>query len=250
MEVTMRAKMVLGAIALVFSLAGCGLSLGGAPIQVVTGSGKVATDNRSVSNFNAVTLAGFGELTITQGDSEALTIEAEDNFLPYITTEVRNNTLTIGFQSGVTPRPTKPLRFDLKLKTLNAFSLSGAGNVQADALKGDQLALTLSGAGNLDFKNVQATGLTTTISGAGNANVAGQVTDQTVTLSGLGSYRAAELKSNTARVSVNGAGSATVWASESLNVSITGAGSVEYYGSPTLTKNITGVGTTKSLGNK
>jgi len=73
---------------------------------------------------------------------------------------------------------------------------------------------------------------------------------QEINLSGFGNYSAGDLKSNTATVSVSGAGNATVWVAQSLNVHISGAGNVNYYGSPQVTQNISGVGNIKSLGNK
>ena len=40
--------------------------------MLVVGSGRVATETRAVSNFDAVSLSGVGDLTITQGETEGL----------------------------------------------------------------------------------------------------------------------------------------------------------------------------------
>lgn len=241
--------LVLGAL-LLSLLAGCGLGVNVGSFRVVTGSGHVATESRAVSGFSAVELSGFGELTITQGDNESLSVEAEDNFLPLILTEVRGKTLVIRIQQFTTLNPTKPIRYDVKLKNVNALTLSGAGSVRSDAVKAERLNLTVSGAGNLNLKNIKATDLAVTSSGVGNLELAGEITGQNVTLSGLGNYRAGDLKSKTARVNVSGAGNATLWASDSLDINISGAGSVEYYGSPEVTRKISGLGSVKSLGGK
>jgi hypothetical protein len=42
--------------------------------NVVRGSGNVITEPREVSHFNRVSMGGSGELTITQGDEESLTV--------------------------------------------------------------------------------------------------------------------------------------------------------------------------------
>jgi hypothetical protein len=79
----------------------------------------------------------------------------------------------------------------------------------------------------------------------------GTAVEQTASLSGLGSYRAADLASDKAKVTVSGAGSATVWTRQSLDVTISGAGSVNYYGNPSaVSKTITGVGSVKQIGDK
>jgi hypothetical protein len=48
-------------VLVVLLLAGCGST-------VIYGSGHVVTESRTVRNFDAVTLSGNGELTITQGE--------------------------------------------------------------------------------------------------------------------------------------------------------------------------------------
>jgi hypothetical protein len=69
-------------------------------------------------------------------------------------------------------------------------------------------------------------------------------------MSGFGSFKAADLQAQIADVSIDGAGSATVWVEKSLTAGIDGAGSISYYGSPTVTKHVDGVGSVNSLGKK
>jgi hypothetical protein len=71
-----------------------------------------------------------------------------------------------------------------------------------------------------------------------------------VRLSGVGSYEAGDLESQTAKVSVSGAGSATVWAKNTLDASLTSVGSIKYYGTPSVTSHIDNLGKLSSLGNK
>jgi hypothetical protein len=228
--------------------AGCAV-----PIYAVGGSGKVVTQSRSVSDLNAVTLAGFGDLTIVQGDSESLTIEAEDNILPHITTLVTNGGLSIGYDNQDWSnfiRPTKPIRFNLSLKKLNALELSGAGNIHSANVKTDQLEVRVSGAGDVKIDKLEANALVATLSGAGNLDVAGSAANQYLRLTGLGDLGAGNLKSQTARITVTGAGNATVAAQENLDVTISGAGSVRYHGSPKVSQRISGIGSVRNLGNE
>ena len=68
-------------------VAGCGLFTGGVE-RVVTGSGRVTSETRAVSGITRVALEGMGEVVIQEGAAESLTIEAEDNILPLITSAV------------------------------------------------------------------------------------------------------------------------------------------------------------------
>jgi hypothetical protein len=65
--------------------------------SLVSGSGVVISQSWEVEGFNRIEMSGIGTLYITQGEVESLKIEAEDNILPKIKSEVQNETLSIGF---------------------------------------------------------------------------------------------------------------------------------------------------------
>ena len=117
-------------------LAGCTVNTAH---TTVTGSGSVAKATRSVSGFNAVTLNGVGSLTITQGGTESLTIEAEDNLLPLLQSNVAGQRLTLGPPDRTTLVPTRPIAYTLAVKALQSLDLNGAGTIAA------ALALLLAG---------------------------------------------------------------------------------------------------------
>src|SRR5262249_23160665 len=62
----------------------------------VVGSGRVASEARQVRNFDEVALTGSGTLTVTQTGEESLTIQADDNILPLLTSDVVGRRLTLG----------------------------------------------------------------------------------------------------------------------------------------------------------
>ena len=67
-------------------------------VDVERGSGDLVTETREVSGFSEIRLDGAGRLMITQGDTESLEIQAEDNIIGELTSEVRGQTLVLGFQ--------------------------------------------------------------------------------------------------------------------------------------------------------
>lgn len=218
----------------------------------VAGSGNVIEQPREVSNFDSVRFGAFGEVTIRQGEQESLVITGDDNLLEHIRTEVRNGTLVIDIPSANFGFNTsRPIQFDLTVKSLKELVHSGAGEVQVLSLRGDDLELQLTGAGNLAVQELSLTDkLNGRLSGAGNLEVAGQAAEQEITVSGFGEYRGGDLQTQRAEVDVSGAGSATVWAEAELDARISGAGSVRYYGRPAVTQRITGLGSVDGLGDK
>ena len=218
---TMRIATILVVLALASSA--CDVAMPGGP--VVNGSGKVTTETRTVSEFSAVQLAGAGDLSIEVAGSESLTIEAEDNLLPKIKTEVRDNRLTISGEEGTRFVPTKPIKYRLTVKDLKQLDLSGAGNITASALSGDTLAVTLSGAGNI--------------------SPAGTIDSLDLVLSGAGNFGGEQLDTRHAKVNLSGVGNGTVKVSDTLDARVSGAGTVFYIGNPQVTKEVSGVGTVK-----
>lgn len=191
----------------------------------MTGSGNVVTETREVCGFTAVTLQGFGKVIIDQNGSESLTITADDNFLPYLETEVRGDTLYIKNTENVVVTDFTEMTFQIDAAALDSVELSGAGSMNISNLDTDKWQVTLPGAGSI--------------------TVSGQVTEQTVKLSGAGSYNAENLASQEATIHSSGAGTAVVQVSDSLDVTIDGLGSVEYIGDPQVTQDINGVGSVR-----
>lgn len=208
---------MLGMLAVLLAVAACG----GGPSTTV-GSGQLKTESRSVSGFHAVTLAAAGEMTITQSGMESLSITAEDNLLPLITTEVSGGTLRIAAQPGTLVRPTRPIHYVLTVTRLDTLTLSGAGIITGSGLTADALRVTLSGAGKL--------------------TLSGTAAQQEVLLSGAGLYDASTLQTSTAKVTVSGLGSARVNVRDALDATVSGAGSIVYFGSPSVTQHVTGPG--------
>lgn len=220
-------------------------------------SGETAGATREVSGFTAVDLSSYGDLTIIQGETEGLAIDADADVLPHITATVRNGKLIIGFEDNrffrfpawfMRSNPT--IRYTLNVKELESVDLSGAGTVLAERLTAGDLELSDSGAGKITIKQLTANDLNIRLSGAGAIEVVGQVDSQTVNLSGLGEYRAGDLESRQADVNLSGAGSATLWVHEQLDATLSGAGSIRYYGSPQANTTSSGVGEVRSLGDK
>jgi hypothetical protein len=235
-----RRTTLLTAALLAVGLAACGFDSG--PFGGLQGSGNVKSESRDVHDFNRVELDGIGTLNITQGSSESLTVQAEDNLLPRIGSTVQGGTLTLAPLPGTNIRPTKPIVYDLTVKQLRAIDVSGAGETSATGLSSDQLDLSVSGAGRMSSSGMTSSALTVHISGSGTVTVSGQAPRQTVSISGAGRYTATDLSSQQATVDVSGAGSAQVNVSDSLRASVSGAGRVSYKGSPSVQQDVSGAG--------
>jgi hypothetical protein len=216
------------------------------------GSGNVISETRKVSGFDAVSISYPAEIMITQGSSESLKIEAEDNLMPNLRTEVKGSTLEIFYRrnGNMHVNPTKTVKITIVVKDLSNVDFTSAGNLTIDGLKTNGLDVSLSGAGNLNLDKITVKTLAINLSGAGGMNASGTADDLSLDISGFGDFKGKDLHSQDARVQISGAGSATTWVDNNLDAQISGAGSIGYYGAASVTKQISGVGGINHLGNK
>ena len=182
---------------------------------------KLTQESRNVSGFDAVELRGVGNLSIEQTGGVSLTVEAEEDVIPKLTTKVVNNRLIIGPESN-SIHTTGPINYKLTLKDLRSLQVLGTANIESQGLSTDRLAVTISGAGNVKMD--------------------GRADQQEINILGSGIYQAEDLQSKEVKINVAGSGSAIVNVSEQLDVGISGVGSVEYIGHPAVKQDISGAG--------
>lgn len=185
-------------------------------------SSDLTSESRDVSGFSEVELDGIGNLTIQQTGSESLTVEAEEDVLPKLRTEVKNNRLIIGPEPHTSISTHKPVNYKLTVKDLDALKMAGSGSIEAEDVDTDNLAVT--------------------INGAGEVKMAGRADSQDVDISGSGDYQASDLESKDVTIDVGGSGSAVVNVSDELDAKVSGSGSVEYIGDPTVNEDVSGSG--------
>jgi len=222
-------------------------------INIVRGSGNVITESREVSGFDEIRLDGAGRLVITQGDTESLEIEAEDNILPELTSDVRGNTLVLGYQDTfwkTSVIPTKEIHYTLMVIDLQKITFNGAADLDMMSLATSSLTIEINGAGQIKINDLTAENVSVTINGTGNVELAGEVSTQTIEIDGAGNVQAGDLRTAATSIEVNGLSNSTIWATETLDVTINGGGSLNYYGSPSVTQDINGAGSINNLGQK
>src|SRR6186713_3267640 len=100
----------------------CVLSSGCWSTKQIKGSGNVISENRTVADFDTVSLAGSGKLELDQNGTEALSITADDNLLELLTSEVKGHRLVLAVKKGFNVNPSKPIVFKVNSKMLKGVS--------------------------------------------------------------------------------------------------------------------------------
>lgn len=228
----MKLKILVGSIVFFMVAAACGVNVN-LDNNALTGSGKRVTETREVSGFDEVVLAGSGELYIEQGDEETLTVEADDNIIDYVKSEVNGDTLELGFKDNVSISLSKPVVFRLTVRDITSVTLAGSGKVESGALETDKLTVNLPGSGEMTFDQVDTTRLHVTIAGSGDVTILdGAADSEEINMLGSGNFEAGAFQVKEASATIAGSGNITVRASDTLTAKILGSGNIRYYGDP------------------
>jgi hypothetical protein len=236
-------------LGLVIILSACQLPF----LNNLRGSGEVISETRNVRDFSEIQLDGAGTLIITQGSSESLEIQAEENIISELTSEVEGNVLILGFEEDLWRRrviPTKGIVYTLTVIDLEKITFNGFGNLEIDKLETPAFEITINGAGKIQVDQLTTQNLQVAIIGTGTVEVTGEAATQSINIDGAGSYIAPDLRSQSTSIEIDGLGEGKVWAEETLYISIDGGGNVDYYGSPIVSQDINGLGEIHNLGEK
>ena len=236
---------ILAAVAVAAMLAWLTLTRAG-------GGGETTAEVRTIEPFHRLEVSGRADVTLVEGDRESVTVETAARGQSRVLVHVENGTLMISagvsrrWWSGLLGgRATTTPRIDIAFKSLDAIALSGSVQLAADSIHTDDLRIAANGGSALRLDAIAANRLRIEGSGALKATLAGQVAEQTISISGAGDVRAGKLLSQNTTVDVSGAGSVVVNAAKSLRATISGAGSVEYYGDPEVKESVSGIGRVK-----
>ncbi len=225
------------------ALAYCLLALGCEAAMNVRGSGRIATEERSLPEFERVELCGFGDVHVRQGETQVVEIKTDDNVLPLVKTRVRGSDLTISVAEGV--HGVTSLDIYVMMRAVRGLSVSGAGNIRSERpLVADHVDLSVSGAGSIHL-DCEAREIQTRISGAGDIVLSGHCDRHTVAVSGAGDLRALGLVARKSEAVISGAGDCELHVLELLNATVSGAGDISYKGDPMVNQRVSGAGSVR-----
>ena len=215
----------------------------------VNGSGTISSTTRTASGIQAVDVSLPANVRLVQGEAEGLVIKTDDNIAPLVETNVERGRLSIRSAKGVSLR-TKVLDITVFIKSVDALSIAGSGNIQSAALQAPALKLRISGSGDMQLNGLAVGDLNVSIAGSGSVEGAGKADSLDGSIAGSGDIKLKHLATGKANIHIAGSGDAVVWAQSKLAISIAGSGDVRYYGNPSVTHSVAGSGSVQSMGEK
>ena len=190
--------------------------------QKIYGSGNIISENRPVQSFNSINVDGTADVRLIPSDKNELKIEADDNIIDKVVTEVKNGKLYIYLERGSYTNVT--IKAYVSIVNLEELECKGSASFISE-------------------KPFNINTLRCLINGTANIKLAGKANSEIIEIDGAGNISNFDLETREATVNINGTGSVQVTATEKLNATISGTGSITFAGDPAVVnQKINGVG--------
>lgn len=228
----------------------------------INGDGNTVTQSRSLPPFTEISFAtDEGTIYISQDSLTTFTVEAQQNIIDDLITEVNGNRLEIFNDHCI--KSHAPIIVRITAPDIRAIGLSGTGEmITLGKIISDEFNISLSGTGDFQSRDsiiapsmsastsgtgdiellAKCTSMNSEISGTGTITLNGSSVTQSIITSGAGDVHAFGFITDTTYIEISGASDVEVFVNHFLDVTISGSGNVYYKGNATVSTHISGSG--------
>ena len=200
----------------------------------VKGNGILTTEEREIVPFNQIVLEGVFNVYLIQKEKESIRVEADENILPFIITEVENNILTVKLKDDSKITKMKKTNVYITLADINKIETKGVGLLNCmGKLNLKTVEVQLKGVGATKL-NLDCDTLNVKSELVGSLTLSGSAKEFNVKHKGIGSFEAFDFKAEKVNLESDGIGKAEVFASKVLIIYAKGLGGVVYKGNPAI----------------
>jgi hypothetical protein len=197
----------------------------------VNGNKNVITQDRSVTSFHAIKVSGGIDVELSQGNEPKLQVEADENLMALIRTEVKGGVLNIYHEGDI--HNAKTMKIHLTFQQLDAITASGGCDITSkQKLSFATLRTNLSGGCDIKLE-LKANSLVCVHSGGCDAELSGEAENCSFNVSGGCDVKAKEFTLKNCSIDASGGSDVSVNVSGELKMEASGASDITYYGKPT-----------------
>lgn len=200
--------------------------------KTIKGNGNIISVTRETSNYDAIGIGGSFEVELIKGNEGKITIEGEENIVPYIETNVKRKTLEVKFRKNTNIKTKRKIKITITYDDIETISLAGSGKIYGnEIIESSKMNVSLGGSGSI-ILNIDAKDISSSIGGSGNIKLNGKSNSFKCNIAGSGSIKAFELKTNILEANISGSGNIKTSVSDKIDAKVVGSGSIYYKGNP------------------
>lgn len=198
----------------------------------IKGNGEVVSEDRTISsNFNEIKVQQGIQVYITQGNSTELKVEADENIIDILRTEVKNNKLNIYFDKNVYKASSRKVYLTTsdisKIETSSGASVKTENTIETTILELD------SSSGSAIKMYVNADEISSSSSSGATINIYGKSKEFSAMASSGSSIDADKLETINATAKVSSGANIDLNVSGKLIAKASSGGDIDYEGNPT-----------------
>jgi hypothetical protein len=231
----MKTLSILIAFVAAVSLSSCNFDIS---IGQVDGNGNVVTEERNVSDFTKVKGSAGIDVYLTEGTENKIVVEADENLMDLIETEVEGGKLRIRSNQNIGRAKAKKVHVTyVSLTSVEASS--GADVIGNSVIKSESLNLDSSSGADLELEILSKEVYAETSSGS-DMKLSGKATTLRAKASSGSDLNAKELMVVTCNADASSGADIKVNVKERLTAEASSGGDVHYYGDPAAVSNNSG----------
>ncbi len=224
----MKTLKIILSLILVATLTSCHFDLN---IGHVNGDGNVITEERDVDqSFDQVRGTRGLDVYLTEGNENKIVVEADENLMDLIETNISNGKLTITSSKNIGRAKAKKVHVTY-VKLTNIEASSGADVIGNSVIKSETLTLDCSSGADLEVEVFTKELYAETSSGA-DITVSGKASSLNAKASSGSELNAKKLQVLTCKAKASSGADIVVNVKENLNAKASSGGDVRYYGNP------------------
>jgi hypothetical protein len=201
-----------------------------------SGSGNIITEKRQVGNFTGITASQSIDVEVTIGTATEVRVEADDNIMKYVITDVSGNVLKIKIKEMISLNETH-IKVFITTPGLKSIGASSSASVKVlGVMKYDgKISFDASSSGDIEAE-VYAPEVEAEASSSGSVTLSGRTKNFRGEASSSGDIKSAGLLTENTTASANSSGTVDVHASVTLDADASSGGDVTYRGGASVKK--------------
>ncbi len=207
------------------------LSLGSCNMGV-KGNGIIKKENRKVTaKFTQIKTSNGLNILLTEAKKPRIRVEADENLLDLIKTEIKDNTLHIFTTENIAYAKARDVYVDVSF--LSGLTASSGSNVSAsNTFTADEITVKASSGAAIALRLAAKTVLSEASSGA-NVTLSGKTKEYTTKASSGSSITASSLQATIVTAKASSGASISVNSTNTLTAKASSGASISYSGNPT-----------------
>ena len=206
-----------------------------AQVKRIKGTGYLLVQARDASKpFTKISVQQGITLYLKQGKEFGITIEADDNIISHVKTEIKNGQLNVFLDPNVIIRSFTAMNVSVATPEITGLDVSSAARlIGSSPLRVDKLELSASGTAVV---KLEVEGKELDVEASNAAKLEGAVDRLELEMSSSATLKAWDLRAADCEAEISNAAKAEVYVSGTLGVQLSSAGLLVYDGNPRITK--------------